>query len=76
MNRWIGLDELRRDIAAEAKARALAVGLEGVTVRVTIAEPDRRGRRAMTIDVDAQGWDELHRSAEARPVSLALARRP
>jgi len=53
MNRWIGLDELRRDIAAEAKARALAVGLEGVTVRVTIAEPDRRGRRAITVDVDA-----------------------
>lgn len=34
MKRWIDLDELRRDIAAEAKARALAAGLEGArTVR-------------------------------------------
>lgn len=54
MKRWIDLDELRRDIAAEAKARALAAGLEGVTVHVTIAEPDRRGRRAIAIDVDAR----------------------
>lgn len=54
MTRWIDLDELRRDIAAEAKARALAAGLEGVSVRVTIAEPDRRGRRLICVDVDAK----------------------
>jgi hypothetical protein len=36
MKRWIDLDELRRDIAAEAKARAMAAGLEGVVVRVQI----------------------------------------
>jgi hypothetical protein len=52
LRRWVDLDELRRDIAADAKARALAVGLERVSVRVTIAAPDRRGRREVVIDVD------------------------
>jgi hypothetical protein len=32
----------------------MAAGLEGVVVRVQIAEPDRRGRRQITIDVDAK----------------------
>lgn len=51
MKRWIDLDELRRDIAAEVKARAMAAGLEGVAVRVQIAEPDRRSRRVIDIEV-------------------------
>lgn len=51
MNRWVDLDELRRDIAAEAKGRALAAGLEGVRVHVRIAEPDRRGRRVIDVEV-------------------------
>lgn len=51
MSRWVDLDELRRDIAAEAKARAMAVGLEGVLVHVRIAEPDKRGRRVIDVDV-------------------------
>ena len=51
MNRWVDIDELRRDIAAEAKARAMAAGLEGVRVHVRIAEPDKRGRRVIEIDV-------------------------
>ena len=66
--RWVDLDELRRDIAAEAKARALAAGLEGVSVRVTIAEPDKRGRRQVTIDVD-------HREP-APPTALVPSGRP
>jgi hypothetical protein len=55
MKRWIDLDKLRRDIAAEAKARTMAAGLEGVSVRVTIAEPDRRGRRLIDVDVEVRG---------------------
>lgn len=51
MNRWVDLDELRRDIAGEAKARALAAGLEGVRVHVRIAEPDKRGRRVIDVEV-------------------------
>lgn len=51
MKRWADLDELRRDIAAEAKARALAAGLEGVKVRVRIAEPDKRGARVIDVKV-------------------------
>lgn len=73
MNRWIDLDELRRDIAAEAKARALAAGLERVTVRVTIAEPDRRQRRAVTIDVEAASEVSAHVHVRgATPSSEAL----
>lgn len=52
MNRWVNLDELRRDIAAQVKALALAAGLEGVRVRVRIAEPDRRGERVVEVDVE------------------------
>jgi len=55
VKRWIDLDELRRDIAAEAKERALAAGLEVVSVCVTIIEPDHRGRRDVIIDVDTSG---------------------
>jgi hypothetical protein len=69
MDRWVDLDELRRDIAAEAKARALAVGLEGVSVRVVIAAPDKRNRRQVTIDVDAR---PVERPATG---SVALTRR-
>jgi hypothetical protein len=54
VNRWVDLDELRRDIAAEAKARALAVGLEGVRVYVRIAEPDKRGVRVIDVEVAHQ----------------------
>lgn len=54
MNRWVDLDELRRDIAAEAKARAMAAGLEGVRVYVRIAEPDKRGHRVIEVDVEHQ----------------------
>lgn len=65
MKRWIDLDELRRDIAAEAKARARAAGLENVSVHVTIAEPDRRQRRMIGVTV-----------TENNPDSMAIARRP
>ena len=51
MNRWIDIDELRRDIAAQAKGMAMAAGLEGVSVRVTIAEPNKRGRRLVDVSV-------------------------
>jgi fructose-1,6-bisphosphatase/sedoheptulose 1,7-bisphosphatase-like protein len=54
VTRWIDLDELRRSIAAEAKARAMAAGLEGVRVRVLIAEPDRRGQRVIDVEVTGQ----------------------
>lgn len=49
--RWIDIDEIRRDIAAQAKAMAMAAGLEGVSVRVTVAEPDKRGRRLVDVSV-------------------------
>jgi|KBSSwiStaDraftv2_1062776.scaffolds.fasta_scaffold00132_88 hypothetical protein len=52
MKRWVDLDELRRDIAAEVKARAMAAGLEGVRVYVRIADPDRRGARVIDVSVD------------------------
>jgi hypothetical protein len=52
MSRWVDLDELRRDIAAETKARARAAGLEGVVVHVRIAQPDRRDRRVIDVEVD------------------------
>lgn len=52
MNRWIDLDELRRAIAADAKARAMAAGLEGIRVHVRIAEPDKRGARVVEVTVD------------------------
>jgi len=51
--RWIDLDELRRDVAAQAKGLAMAAGLEGVVVHVRIAEPDKRGRRVIDIDVSS-----------------------
>ena len=51
MKRWVDLDELRRDIAAQVKAQAMAAGLEGVRVHVRIAEPDKRGRRVIDVDV-------------------------
>ena len=51
MNRWVDLDELRRDIAADAKGRAMSAGLEGVKVYVRIAEPDKRGQRVIDIEV-------------------------
>lgn len=54
MNRWVDLDELRRSIAAEAKARAMAAGLEGVRVHVRIADPDKRGQRVIEVDVEHQ----------------------
>lgn len=54
MNRWVDLDELRRDIAAEAKGRAMAAGLEQVKVYVRIAEPDRRGNRIIEVEVEHQ----------------------
>ena len=55
LRRWVDLDELRRDIAAQAKAQALAAGLESVKVHVTITNPDKRLRRVVTIDVRAGG---------------------
>lgn len=51
MKRWVDLDELRRDIAAQVKAQAMAAGLEGVRVHVRIAEPDKRGQRVIEVDV-------------------------
>lgn len=54
MRRWVDLDELRREIAAQAKGIALGSGLENVVVHVTIANPDKRLRRVITIDVDAK----------------------
>ncbi len=51
MNRWIDLDELRRDVAADAKARAISAGLEGVRVRVVIADPDKRGKRVIDVEI-------------------------
>lgn len=51
---WTDLDELRRDIAADAKGRAMAAGLENIRVYVRIAEPDKRGRRVVDINVDHQ----------------------
>jgi hypothetical protein len=51
VKRWVDLNDLRRDIAAEAKARALVAGLEGVKVHVRIAEPDRRGARVIDVEV-------------------------
>jgi len=49
--KWVDLDDLRREIAADAKARAMAAGLEGVRVSVRIAEPDRRGGRVIDVSV-------------------------
>jgi hypothetical protein len=54
VKRWIDVDELRRDIPPTPKP-ALAAGLEGVSVQVTIAEPDRRQRRVIDVHVDACG---------------------
>lgn len=51
MRRWFDIDELRREIAAQARGIALGAGLENV---VTIANPDKRLRRLITIDVDAK----------------------
>lgn len=55
MNRWIDLDELRRDIAAQSKAKAMSVGLSGVRVHVRIAEPDKRGHRLIEIEIEHTG---------------------
>lgn len=63
MNRWIDLDELRRDIAAEAKARAMVAGLDGVRVHVRIAEPDKRGRRVIEVDVQHEERALVRRGA-------------
>jgi hypothetical protein len=52
MKRWVDLDELRRTIAAHAKAEAMAAGLEGIRVHVRIAEPDKRGARVIEVEVE------------------------
>jgi len=49
--RWIDLDDLRRDIAAEVKAKAIAAGLEGVRVSVRIENPDKRGGRVVDVSL-------------------------
>lgn len=54
MKRWIDLDELRRDIAALAKAHAMAAGLDGVRVYVRIAEPDKHGGQVIEVDVERE----------------------
>jgi hypothetical protein len=51
MNKWVDLDELRRNIASLVKAQAMAAGLEGVRVSVRIAHPDKRGARVIEVDV-------------------------
>ena len=65
----------RSAIAAEARARALAAGLEGVSVRVTIAGPDRRQRREVVIDIDDERQPERQPEqqvdAAERTISLA-----
>lgn len=51
MKRWTDLDEVRRDVAAQAKAIAMAAGLEGVRVSIGIDEPSKRGLRLIEVSI-------------------------
>lgn len=51
MNKWVDIDELRRNIASHVKAQAMAAGLDGVRVSVRITNPDKRGSRVIEVDV-------------------------
>jgi hypothetical protein len=51
VKRWTDLDEVRREIAAQAKAIAMAAGMEGVRVSVRIDEPSKRGVRLIEVSV-------------------------